>query len=273
LRGLRTRRRTDISAANTVERYHSPLNGNWHLTGIDSHEMGRSKFPFLAFSIEADRDQLHGRSLVRADCRNMAGNFGATLYLVGQIAPDGTFEAHSDPAFTGNPQLTIHGAVPAPGATAWSGSYTLKNSPTSPDCIFEQSSAFTATKYPPFTGAYSGAVVGNGLGAHTTLTIQVTQGEPVPSSRGYWLIPLSGQITVAGSSRFSAGTATKATSEGLSHIDGNSAALSFLMDDKSVLHLYASPFEEPRKPTVWIRVSVKGGQCDHASADGILKPR
>lgn len=252
----------------------SPLNGNWHLTGIDSQEMGRSKFPFLAFFIKAEGHQLYGFGEVRADCDTMGGNFVSTVYLVGKVGPDGTFEVyepHNDPAYaSGSTQLIIHGAVPAPGATAWRGTYTLKSSPTRANCLFEHSAAFTAKKYPPFTGTYSGSIAGKAIGAHATATIQVTQGEPVLYSRHFWFIPLNGQITVAGSSCFSTGTAT---SDRSNNIEGDEARLHFLMDDKSVLDLSASPFAEPKKSTVWIRVSVKGGQCDHASADGILKPR
>ena len=32
----------------------SPLNGNWHLTGVNSHLIAERQLPFLSFAIEAD---------------------------------------------------------------------------------------------------------------------------------------------------------------------------------------------------------------------------
>jgi hypothetical protein len=198
------------------------------------------------------------------------GGFGSGIVLVGEIAADGTFEAHSSPQYVGGtPQLVIRGTVPAPGANAWSGAFTLVNPPTRTNCIYDESAAFTATRYPAFTGTYSGSIGGKALGAHPAVTIQVVQGNPGHSSRDF-LIPLSGQITVVGSPCFSTGTTT---SKRNNEIQGDSASLSFKMDDGSVLHLFGTPFGDPKMSKFWIHVDVEGGPCDHARAEGALAPQ
>jgi hypothetical protein len=165
-----------------AEDFSSPLNGTWHITGVDSRDPGRAKSPFVALSIEADGDQLYGKGVAKADCSNAMGNGGGGLVLAGKIAPDGSFEAHFSPRYGDSVvQFTIHGTVPTPGGEAWSGTHTLKN-PQNPtaraNCFYDESAAFTATRYPPFTGTYSGTIGGKAFGAHPTVTIQVVQGDP-----------------------------------------------------------------------------------------------
>jgi hypothetical protein len=252
------------------EDFTSPLNGTWHVTGVDSRDPGRAKSPFLSLSIEADGDQLHGQAIARGECRNAIGGYGSGGVLVGNVTADGTFELHGSPEYGSSvPQLVIHGTVPTSGDASWRGTFTLKSPPARGPCIYEESAAFTATRYPPFTGTYSGAIGGTGLGAHPTVTIQVSQGEPGHYSGGF-LIPLSGQVTLAGSPCFSKGTTT---SKRNNEIQGDSASLSFKMDDGSVLHLFGTPFGDPKRPKFWIHVEVEGGQCDHARQDGDLAPQ
>jgi hypothetical protein len=248
------------------------LNGNWHITGIFySPTDTRVKLPFISLSMVVDGDKLYTQGQARAECENgVSGNSAEGAPLVGMIAPDGTFEAHFSPAYRHGPVLIIHGTVPAPGATSWSGTYTFKNSPERQNCIFDRSGAFTATRYPPFTGTYSGAIGGKGFEPGTTVTITTIQGEPGPDARGGFNIPLDGQITVSGSSCFSTGTVSKKRT---STVVGDQANLTFKMNDGSVLLLAAFPFSDPKKGTVWTHIEVEGGQCDHLYWQGVLARR
>ena len=133
-----------------------------------------------------------------------------------------------------------------------------------------RSGAFTATRYPPFTGTYSGAIGGKGFEPGTTVTITTIQGEPGPDARGGFDIPLDGQITVSGSSCFSTGTVSKKRT---STMVGDQANLTFKMNDGSVLLLAAFPFSDPKKGTVWTHIEVEGGQCDHLYWQGVLARR
>lgn len=51
---------------------------------------------------------------------------GGTVSFTGQIASDGTFEAN-DYKTLYEAQFSIRGTVPAPVATAWEGTYDVKN--------------------------------------------------------------------------------------------------------------------------------------------------
>jgi len=248
----------------------SPLNGNWHLTGVNSHLIVERQLPFLSFAIEADGSKIYGQGNILIGCENswrIRG--GGTVTITGEIAPDGTFEA-DDYKTTSDYQFSIHGTVPQSGDTSWHGTYTLKNLfTTEPNCIFHESGAFTATKYPPFTGTYTGTLNYSSSGTSLAVTLQITQAEPGDYSQLGFAIPLGAQITVFGSACFTRGTVTSLV--GGSLIEGDKFFSPFSMDDGALFHLSGERFlGGSSESTIDVSLGVNGGQCDGETWSGTL---
>ena len=237
----------------------SPLNGNWHLTGVYSDRPGVSRLPFLSFAIEADETKIHGQGHVLAGCQNSRQGLGAKFFT-GQIASDGTFEADNYNDLS-HLKFSIHGTMPSPGDTTWQGTYTLKSLSTEPDCIVDESGTFTATKYTRFAGTYSGTFTGNRFRRGVDVTVQVAQGEPGSYFPLGFAIPLGGQITVVGLPCFRTGTATNKRTN---RIQGDEFWLTFSMEDGALLHLSGNRFQEDSgESTVKnVSMSVEGGRCE-----------
>lgn len=246
----------------------SPLSGNWHLNGVNTFAMAERQLPFLSFAIEVDGNKISGQGGVLIGCENLWNEKGGGVTFTGEISPDGTFE-FDDYTTTSDYQFSIHGTVPQSGDTSWQGTYTLKNPfSTEPNCIVHEFGAFTATKYPPFTGTYSGTLTGTG--ASLAVTVQITQGEPGRySGIAIAIIPLGGQITVFGSPCFTRGTVTNRRG---SLIEGDQFYLTFSMDDGALLHLYGDRFRKDSDESTIedVHLSVEGGQCDREGGSGTL---
>ena len=249
----------------------SALNGNWHLTGVYSGRPGgRSRLPFLSFAIEADETKIYGQGHVSAECQNSQQRLGAE-YFTGRIASDGTFEANNYNDLS-HLKFSIHGTMPAPGDTTWQGTYTLKSLSTEPDCIVDESGAFTATKYAPFSGTYSGTMTGNrfGKGEGVAVSAQVTQDEPGSYTELGFSIPMGGQITVVGLPCFRSGTATEKRTN---RVEGDRFWLTFSMEDGALLHLSGNRFQEDSdESTIKDAVmSVEGGRCEDGLAGTLTR--
>jgi hypothetical protein len=249
----------------------SALSGNWHLAGVNSRRVGEWRLPFLSFAIEADGNRLDGQGDILAGCQDSPLMRGGTTYFTGKIASDGTFEAdnYKSPSKV---RLSIHGTVPAPGDSTWQGTYTLKNLSTESDCILDESSAFTATRYASFTGTFSGTITNSQLGTSYAVTFQVTQGEPGSYSEMGVRIPLGAQITVFGLPCSTRGTATKTRTN---QIRGDEFFLTFTMDDGALLHLDGNRFlEDSGESTITnVGMLVEGGRCDGAIGSGTFTLR
>jgi hypothetical protein len=221
--------------------------------------MARWQPPFLSLAIEVDGDKLYGQGNVVAGaaCQDGWHFGGGTTHFAGRIASDGTFEAKAD---TQRFRYSIHGTVPAPGDTSWQGTYAIKSNSAESDCT-DESGVFTATRYAPFTGRYSGIFTLNGSVA---VTVQVTQGEAGNYVREGFRIPLGGQITVLGMSCFTHGTATNMRTNA---VEGDHFWLTFLMDDGALLHLDGDRFlEDSGESTIKnVVMVVEGGRCGGAN--------
>lgn len=248
----------------------SPLSGNWHLSGVNSRR-GDWRPPFLSFAIEADGEEIHGQGDIVAACQNSSQISGGSAYFTGQIASDGTFEANNYKDLS-HVKLSIHGTVPAPRDTSWQGTYTIKNLSTEPPCILDESGAFTATRYAPFTGTYSGSFTDSRFGAALAVTVEVIQGEPGDYSGVGFRIPLGGQITVVGLSCFRSGTATSSRTN---ETRGDEFWLTFSMEDGALLHLNGNRFLEDSEESTIKNASliVEGGRCSGAGGVSTLTLR
>jgi hypothetical protein len=235
----------------------SALNGNWHLMGMNA-PMSRWRLPFLSLAIEVDEDKLYGRGNFIAACQDRRHLAGGTIVFTGRIASDGTFEANADRKQI---RYSIRGTMPAPGDTSWQGSYAMKNLSAESDCILDESGVFTATRYTPFTGTYSGILTHNeDRATGVAVTVQVTQGEAGEYVRQGYSIPLGGRITVFGVPCFTHGTATNTRDNS---IQGDHFFLTFSTEDGALLHLSGERFfDESDESTIKDAVmTVEGGRC------------
>jgi hypothetical protein len=187
-----------------------------------------------------------------------------------EIAADGTFSLSntSDPQIP--MQFTIQGSVPSVGTSTWQGSYTLFTAPTSLlNCSFNQSGTFTAAPYPAVNGTYAGAINGSGLLAGMSMTLKLAQGSPTIAPLGTnFEIPMSGTVTVDGTSCFTTGTIS---SDGSSSIRGDFLTLFVTMNDGSFLSINGWLSDQSETALKPVSLSVLGrGQCVGASGNGTL---
>jgi hypothetical protein len=186
--------------------------------------------------------------------------------LIGPIASDGSFTA-TNPAypFTGPTQFTITGHIPTAGK-GWRGTYSIMSSNVG--CNVSQSGTFVATSISPVSGTYAGTLSGTNLGANATIRMQVLEGSGPAAMTGAPLpvfvfpyFPLSGTITVNGSSCFSqgsTGSAPNSISPIPGSLAGDSYALFYAMNDGSTLLLNGNLVDSAGGKLF----SVIGGNCD-----------
>ena len=247
----------------------STLSGNWHITGMNA-SMARWRLPFWSLAIVVDQDKLYGRGDFVAACQDQRHFAGGTISFTGRIAADGTFEANAD---RNKIRYSIRGTMPAPGDATWQGTYVMKNVSAGSDCNLDESGVFTATRYSPFNGTYSGIFTRNDDRATSVaVTVQVTQGEAGGYSREGFIIPLGGHVTVVGVPCFTQGTATAMQQN---DVEGDLFWLKFVADDGALLHLSGNRFFDNSDGSVIKDVSmiVQGGRCDGLSWAGTLTLR
>lgn len=218
------------------------LEGNWHIAGqLGNAPLQLVQSPLIAFSMGVSGSTVYANGSIDVTCTN-GGAIGGSMYLTGSIASDGTFTLTNASEPLDSIQITIHGKVPAGGATAWSGSYTLANA-SDTSCAFNQSSSFVATLYPPLNGTYSGTITGPGYGSGITVTVQISQGQftsaSAPrSSAPTFFIPLSSSISVVGSSSYTSGSTSAMGMPMLTDgVAGNYFGLDYTMNDGTSLFL------------------------------------
>jgi hypothetical protein len=247
----------------------SALNGNWHLTGMNG-PIARWRLPFLSLAIEVDEGKLYGQAHIVAACQDGRHMAGGTVAFTGRVASDGIFEANADRT---EMRYSIHGTMPAPGDTSWQGTYAMKNRSAESDCILDESGVFTATRYTPFIGTYSGILTHNEDSATSVaVTVQVTQGEAGNYAREGFRIPLGGQITVFGVPCFTHGTATNTRNN---DIQGDHFFLTFSAEDGALLHLSGDRFfdESEESKIKYVVMDVEGGRCGGLIWGGTLSLR
>ncbi|HKN21549.1 MAG TPA: hypothetical protein VJX73_09035 [Terracidiphilus sp.] len=166
-------------------------------------------------------------------------------------------------------QYTITGKLPAPGASTWQGTYTIVNSPSS-TCVFNFSGSFTATAYPTLNGTYAGTIDGSGLGSGISITLKVSQDEQTleQSMNGaVTYIPLSGTITVTGSSCFTSGTIVNGQ---VSQIDADTFMMWASMNDGSTMEIHGWVSDQTEATLTPVDVVIKNGACANAFGSGTL---
>jgi hypothetical protein len=251
--------------------YFSPLTGNWNIAG----NRALAQYPLLSLAIFVDGSQITARGDVQVQCTNQGGGIGGTINLVGTVAADGTFQlaAPSNLPADGT-QVVITGTVPSQGATAWIGSYSIVDAPTT-NCTFSKSAAFLATALAPFDGTYSGTIAGPATSnqpAKVSFNITVSQGAAASSQRASGTtpyFPLTATVTVTGLPCFTHGS-TVANNFGANQIEGDFSSINFQMEDGSLLLFsgnFASPDESAINPALF---AVFGGKCDQDAYSGVL---
>ena len=244
---------------NTPKSY-AALNGNWHLSGQQgATQLPLLKSPLLTFAMGVSGKTVSANGTAGVNCSGGDGALAGSMSFSGQIAADGTFELTNSAEPRDTIQLTIKGKVPPDGATTWAGSYTMVNSTPPTGCIFNLSSDFVATAYPPLNGTYSGKITGHGLGSGIMDSTVISQGAitaaPLrPSLPVIYYIPLRATIEVSGSSSYSSGTTTASQSAAASSsVSGNSLSLNYLMNDGSTV-LLEGWFPNPSESTLQVHL-------------------
>lgn len=213
------------------------LNGNWNLAG----DRALGQYPLLSTTLAVNGNQITGEGDVAYQCPPGNVGFGVSVLLNGLIASDGTFHL-VEPSFPSSLpppsiQVTVDGSVPARGGTAWSGSYTITPLASVGCDGVAHTDSFTATAFAPINATYSGKIVGMTFGSGSNVSMQIAQGAPKTVQRAngtsITLYPLSGTISVQGSSCFKHGTTTGSTFP--NYVAGDFVSLSFVMDDGSQL--------------------------------------
>jgi len=231
------------SCVQSAPKSYAGINGNWHIAGKEGvTQLPLVQSPLLTFAMGVNGKTIYASGNVGVNCSNGGAAIGGVSPVTGQIASDGTFLLSNSAEPLDTIQLTIRGKVPADGATTWTGSYTIVNAVPSTGCVFNDSSDFVATAYPPLNGAYSGMITGPGFESGISVTTQITQGAftsaalPRSSALVYYT-PLSGTIAITGSPTLKTGTTSANQVPWSSSISGNGFILNFVMNDGSTLAL------------------------------------
>jgi hypothetical protein len=264
------------SCVQPLAKSYAALEGNWHITGGQNS----AQYPLLALAIVVNGDLVYGSGTVGVNCANNGSSFsviGSGFSFTGQIASDGTFLLTN--SSLDGAQIAIKGGVPGVGSTTWAGSFTITNAPTATSCIFDVSSDFIATAYPPLKGKYTGTITGPGLGSAITISTQVSQGAlsltPIPSQSSLVIssyIPLSATVAVDGSPCFTTGTTapTTASQTTTGTVNGDSFLLSYLMNDGSNLQILGW-LTDTSESTLHLQLTeVIGGNCSGENGVGTL---
>lgn len=242
------------------------LGGNWHLVGQNAFLGNPLQGPFLSLALDASGGTLYAEGDAFVPC-SQGGGIGGSIGATAQIASDGTFVLTNSADPIDSIHFTITGSAPAPGATAWQGTYMLVNN-SNTNCVFNLSGSFTATAYPPFDGTYAGAITGSGLGTGVSITLKVSQGAPtleMAGGRTHFYIPLNSTIAVSGSPCFTTGTTASNWPSGVA---GDNFNLYYTMNDGStveVLGWFNGQTETTLEPA---NVLVFNGTCASANGSG-----
>jgi hypothetical protein len=241
------------------------LNGNWDLTGSQT----LYQYPYISVALAVEGNEISAQGDMMVSCTNSWGiATGGGFDLSGHIAADGTFTLNESSGNQNSIQLVIAGAVPPNGADAWTGSYSFSDLAGYSGCIVNQTGSFTATELAPINGTYAGALTGSGnVVVSTTLTQGAVTSSPGPTGSPVYYLPISGTITISGSSCFTHGTSSVST---FNRIGGDIFELNFTMDDGSQILLggqFTSSDESAFIPGSFV---VNGGQCNDDHYNGTL---
>lgn len=243
------------------------LKGNWLIVGdlpVFFTNLATAKFG-LAATLDVINGQVIANGNVFYPCGG-SGAGGTAAFTPATIAADGTFTLQTlQSATSPTPTVveTIHGTVPQT-AGAWSGTYSATNA--NPGCA-PVSGTFTAVPIQPVTGTFIGSgtlgPANSNMGAAETATLTLQQGGPssldVASTATYVnsVNELTGSITVTGNACFKKGTLGTG-----SRVDGNTVAVSFVMDDGSDLTMTGNLKDTAASTIVVLSAHVFGGVCN-----------
>lgn len=258
------------------------LDGNWQLTG----NAVSGALPALSATMMVVNSQVDASLAYTVSCGAGATAGGAWAQLIGSISPDGYFSiTNAANALPDPTQFTITGRVPNAGH-GWIGTYSIASN--SLGCNVNQAGIFTASPVAAVSGTYAGAVSSVALGTSPTINLQVSEGSAPAAMAGAPLgpfvfswFPLSGAITVNGSSCFSQGSIGDAASSVYSIapgvLAGDAYSLAYAMNDGSTLVL-SGDLADPSTgtlatsgaagPTIAqsdVLLNVIGGNCDGAN--------
>lgn len=246
------------------------LEGNWNLVG-DS----RADVPVgLSVGLAVSGSQVSGQGFLETTCGSGGGLIGAAggnFAVSGQIAADGTFvlELFNPGPVNGN-TMEIRGHVPAAGSAGWSGSYSFAKPGTT--CGTGASGSFTATRMGPLHDApFAGTLAqANVTGKSVGLTLDLSEGKTAsaPHAGGtYYYLPLTGTLSVSGTSCFTAGTVT---ANPLSMIGGYFVTLDAQMNDGSRVLVNGIADDVTEGKFHAVLMSVLSGPCAGQAFEGTL---
>ncbi|HXE08294.1 MAG TPA: hypothetical protein VN612_10380 [Acidobacteriaceae bacterium] len=211
----------------------------------------------ITATLLVDGNQVTAVGDMQYSCGNGPSGAGGSFALSGQIDASGSFHLAPPPNLPGaGVQLSIDGTVPSGGQPDWSGTYTLSDAPGYTSCLVSKTGSFTATAFAPLNNTVYAGSVSSQFGT-LDISVVLTEGAAVTQPNDAHL-PVSGSITVSGSSCFSHGT-TNAIAPG--EMEGDISSLRFEMDDGSHINftgIFGSPDESTLQPVL---VGVLGGQC------------
>jgi hypothetical protein len=238
------------------------LDGNWNIVGTGA--LNSTGYPSLAFSLVAHGEQLYASGDMAVSCGPTGGG-GGSITLTGQIAADGSFQLTQlaptgvtlDGSFI---NVVVNGTVPAPGATSWSGSYSMQNAAGTTGCVTNNSGTFTAAPFTPFTGTYAGNL--SGTQSSIPFSFTVTQGAPAEFTTGLgmqYYLSVTGTVSVTGIPCFTQGSAIGSA---LNQVAGNNVQLDYQMTDGSELIFSARLASVQSAMLDVVSVAILGGQCN-----------
>lgn len=245
--------------------------GNWRLVGTGSAPGAIPSGPYIGLALGVSGNTLYASGTDLVPCSQGSSAIGSHMSGSTQIAADGSFELNNASIPQDSIQYSIQGKVPEAGSSTWQGTYTLTNS-GSTNCTFNYSGSFTATAYPPFEGTYSGTINSQSLGSSVSLTLDVSQGAPIvsstlPQTLPTLRLPLTGTISVSGSTCFTSGTFNSNASSG---VGGDQFMVNAAMNDGSsaqILGWFGDPTEKTLQP---FTILVHNGQCNGGFGSGTL---
>jgi hypothetical protein len=217
----------------------SGLDGNWRITG--NEDAAPPQYPALDFSFGVDGTDVYGAGTYVVLCNGKA--VGSAGKVEGTINPDGTFSVKH---FAG--EISIHGTVPAAGATEWSGSFTINpvaNDPKTGMKCPAVSETFVAKKAARLSGKYSGALKLDGRSPSSDGTVSIDLEQGLLANAGHEMyVPLHAVIVVKNSTKFPSGTwTTDENPAGLSRVEGNQFSVLYCGKDGSMLEVGGGFFE------------------------------
>lgn len=253
------------------------LSGNWLLSGqLPIFVSTGSSANGLAATLDVNGSAVSGIVSLEYTCTASGINGPVTQEapVTGTVSSGGSFVLQT-PTGSGNVPLsvTIEGSIPTRAGASWTGNFIYNASTSICSSGNIGSGNITATAIPLLNGTWSGSVTQLLNSTALTASVALKQGGSINASGATVTsnLPLSGTLTIRGSSCLTTGTANGisssltsgfGTTAAAGAVEGNTLIESFTMNDGSVVALEGSIAATDASKLVVAFVTLTPGSCN-----------